>query len=120
MFGSVPLRAVLPDGDIDISMFATAAASGGNDGGAPPAEGAAAAASEQQLLRDSWATQLVRALDREAARGDAPFRIRDVQVIQAEVCAVCSVQCAVCSVQCAVCSVRCAVCSVGGWVGGWV
>ena len=44
MFGSVPLRAVLPDGDIDISMFATAAASGGNDGGAPPAEGAAAAA----------------------------------------------------------------------------
>ena len=79
MFGSVPLRAVLPDGDIDISVFTTAAAAA-----AGPAGGAAGAGPPGEL-RDTWASQLLRALEREAVRPDAPFKIRDVQIIQAEV-----------------------------------
>lgn len=70
MFGSVPLRTYLPDGDIDISVFSSPAAR---------AEPGA------HSLRESWASQLVKALEGEQARPDAPFRIRDLQVIQAEV-----------------------------------
>lgn len=92
MFGSVPLRAVLPGGDIDISVFNTSspaptavegrqgAEATSSGGGAPtpppPAPGE---------LRDTWALQLTRALEREASRPDAPFKIRDIQIIQAEV-----------------------------------
>lgn len=86
MFGSVPLRAVLPDGDIDISFFATAAttpSSPSGNGGEQP--GHRAGASPPGDLRDTWASQLLRALEREAVRPDAPFKIRDVQIIQAEV-----------------------------------
>jgi hypothetical protein len=64
-FGSVPLRTYLPDGDIDISMFF-------------PLHGPA------DPLKDTWGTQLLKALEREAGRRDAPFRIRNCQIIQAE------------------------------------
>lgn len=85
MFGSVPLRAVLPDGDIDISVFATEATNGSGEAcqGAGPGPGHGGRSGG--LLRDTWASQLLRALDREAGRPDAAFRIRDVQIIQAEV-----------------------------------
>jgi DNA polymerase sigma len=66
MFGSVPLRTYLPDGDIDVSIFTRL--SGPDDS-----------------LRDSWPNQLVRFLEREGSRRDAPFPIRNCQVIQAEV-----------------------------------
>jgi hypothetical protein len=101
LFGSVPLRAVLPDGDIDISVFATSPAPGGPPTQAPAGDGgggggggggdssssggAAPLPPPPGELRDGWASRLLRALEREAARPDAPFRIRDVQVIQAEV-----------------------------------
>lgn len=66
MFGSVPLRTYLPDGDIDISMFT-------------PLH------TLTDPLKETWASQLLRALEREALRPDAPFIIRDCQIIQAEV-----------------------------------
>ncbi len=61
----MPLRTYLPDGDIDISMFF-------------PLHGPA------DPLKDTWGTQLLKALEREAGRRDAPFRIRNCQIIQAE------------------------------------
>lgn len=67
MFGSVPLRTYLPDGDIDISMFFPLHGSGPSD-----------------PLKDTWGTQLLKALERESGRRDAPFRIRNCQIIQAE------------------------------------
>ena len=39
----------------------------------------------QANLRETWAGQLLKALEAEQARPDAPFRIRDLQIIQAEV-----------------------------------
>lgn len=70
MFGSVPLRTYLPDGDIDISVFKGDSSSGG---GASPFD-----------LRDTWATQLLKALEAEQQRPDVPFKIRDLHIIQAE------------------------------------
>ena len=67
MFGSVPLRTYLPDGDIDISMFF-------------PLHGSSSA----DPLKDTWGTQLLKALERESGRREAPFRIRNCQIIQAE------------------------------------
>lgn len=66
LFGSVPLRTYLPDGDIDISLFSPA--QGPNDN-----------------IKDSWANKLVKYLEREQSRHTAPFRIRSCQIIQAEV-----------------------------------
>lgn len=66
MFGSVPLRTYLPDGDIDISIFTPL--TGLND-----------------PIRESWTTDVLRALEKEGSRRDAPFRIRNCQIIQAEV-----------------------------------
>jgi hypothetical protein len=74
MFGSVPLRTYLPDGDIDISVFATMEGGSSESGDEPVRD-----------LRDSWALQLVHTLERERGKAEAPFRIRDCQVIQAEV-----------------------------------
>ena len=68
LFGSVPLRTYLPDGDIDISVFTRNPDAAGADG-----------------LRETWAGELLRALEREQSRPDAPLRVRDVQLIQAEV-----------------------------------
>lgn len=89
LFGSVPLRAVLPDGDIDISVFTMAAAGGAAGGSSAGGGGASGDGSVQGQppgeLRNTWASQLLRALEREASRQDAPFKIRDVQIIQAEV-----------------------------------
>ena len=36
-------------------------------------------------LRETWANQLLKALEAEQAHAEAPFRIRDLQIIQAEV-----------------------------------
>ncbi len=66
LFGSVPLRTYLPDGDIDISLFSHA--QGPNDN-----------------LKDVWANRLVKYLEREVVQPAAPFRIRSCQIIQAEV-----------------------------------
>ncbi|KAI3432443.1 hypothetical protein D9Q98_003995 [Chlorella vulgaris] len=88
MFGSVPLRAVLPDGDIDISVFATGAAPVPNGTSSDGEQQASAAGSTQPAvpaLKNTWASQLLRALEKEAACADAPFQIRDAQIIQAEV-----------------------------------
>lgn len=63
-FGSVPLHTYLPDGDVDISVFALL--SGHND-----------------VLKNNWWTQLYPFLLKEAARKDAAFRITDCQAITA-------------------------------------
>lgn len=65
MFGSVPLKTYLPDGDIDLSIFC------GPD---------AAAA-----LKDTWAVKLQHVLLAEQANADAPYIVGDVTVINAEV-----------------------------------
>jgi hypothetical protein len=65
MFGSVPLKTYLPDGDIDLSVFC----------------GPAAAAA----LRDTWALRLQDVLLAEQGRPGAPFAVGDVTVINAEV-----------------------------------
>jgi hypothetical protein len=65
MFGSVPLKTYLPDGDIDLSIFCgpdTAAA-----------------------LKDTWALKLQDVLLVEQAKPDAPYVVGDVTVINAEV-----------------------------------
>jgi hypothetical protein len=64
LFGSVPLRAYLPDGDVDVTLVAP---------GAPPG------------LREAWAPALLRALQAEGRRPGAPFPVRDATVVQAEV-----------------------------------
>ena len=63
MFGSVPLKTYLPDGDIDLSVFQ----------------------SKGPSLQDSWTTKLCHALQAEGRNHQAPYRVRDVQVIHAEV-----------------------------------
>jgi hypothetical protein len=62
MFGSVPLRTYLPDGDIDMSIF-----------------------TEHGSLKDTWASKLQQRLEEEQKNPDALFRVSDVQVINAEV-----------------------------------
>lgn len=62
-FGSVPLKTYLPDGDIDLSLFQAAGPS----------------------LQATWTERLAAALEAEAARKRGPYRVRDVQVINAEV-----------------------------------
>jgi len=65
VFGSVPLKTYLPDGDIDISLFCP---------------------QDSEYLKEVWATRLLRALETEAATSTDPlFRVRDAQLIQAEV-----------------------------------
>ncbi|KFM26667.1 hypothetical protein F751_6624 [Auxenochlorella protothecoides] len=66
LFGSVPLRTYLPDGDVDVSIFCSRR-------------------TDQATLRGVWAPRLVRALEWEARRGPVHLPIRDIQVIQAEV-----------------------------------
>lgn len=63
MFGSVPLKTYLPDGDIDLSVFQAKGSS----------------------LRDSWATKLSALLEAEQRDPYAAFVVKDVQVIHAEV-----------------------------------
>lgn len=65
MFGSVPLRTYLPDGDIDLSVFC--------------------AQDVAQSMRDTWAIKLQSVIEQELAAGSAPFKIGDVTVINAEV-----------------------------------
>lgn len=60
-FGSVPLRTYLPDGDIDLSIFCP------------------------DPLKDGWAPKLHARLEEEQRNAHAPFKIGDVQVINAEV-----------------------------------
>jgi predicted nucleotidyltransferase len=63
MFGSVPLKTYLPDGDIDLAVF---------QGKGPK-------------LRDSWTTELSTLLEGEGRNSSSLFRIKDVHVINAEV-----------------------------------
>lgn len=63
MFGSVPLKTYLPDGDIDLSIF-----------------------TKDTGIRNTWTTQLQARLEDELHNKSAPFKITDVQVINAEVC----------------------------------
>ncbi|KAF8032457.1 hypothetical protein BT93_D1390 [Corymbia citriodora subsp. variegata] len=61
-FGSVPLKTYLPDGDIDLSAF-----------------------SSSRELKDTWAHQVRDMLESEEKNEKAPFRVKEVQYIQAEV-----------------------------------
>lgn len=63
-FGSVPLKTYLPDGDIDLTAF-----------------------SQNQNLKDTWANLVKDILQREEKNENAEFRVKEVQYIQAEVCA---------------------------------
>lgn len=63
MFGSVPLKTYLPDGDIDMAVFQ----------------------SHGPSVRDSWTTKLGAVLEAEARSQSTRFRVKDVQVIHAEV-----------------------------------
>lgn len=66
MFGSVPLRTYLPDGDIDLSVFCSQ--------------------SVAQSMRDTWALKLQSVIEQEQrSNSNAPYKIGDVTVINAEV-----------------------------------
>lgn len=67
MFGSVPLKTYLPDGDIDLAMFQETGTK----------------------LRDSWTTDLKEFLETKTAKAAPQYRIRDVQIINAEVRQLC-------------------------------
>ena len=64
-YGSVPLKTYLPDGDIDLAIFQNKGTS--------------------NHLKETWFSQLSAFLQRESINQFAPFRVRDVQVIHAEV-----------------------------------
>jgi hypothetical protein len=67
MFGSVPLRTYLPDGDIDLSVFCSQEVA--------------------QSVRDTWALKLQSLIEQEQrSNSNAPYKIGDVTVINAEVC----------------------------------
>lgn len=63
MFGSVPLRTYLPDGDIDVSIFCKQA----------------------KGLQDTWYEKLQAVLEKECTNPDARFKVANVQLINAEV-----------------------------------
>ncbi len=63
MFGSVPLKTYLPDGDIDLAVFQE----------------------KGPKLRESWPTDLKNYLESETAKAAPQYRIKDVQIINAEV-----------------------------------
>ena len=65
-FGSVPLKTYLPDGDIDLTAL-----------------------SFHTDLKDTWAQDVVKALQVAEANADSQFRVKDVQYIRAEVRVVC-------------------------------
>ena len=65
MFGSVPLKTYLPDGDIDLAVF---------QGKGPK-------------LRDNWNAELSAFLETEGRNTFTQFRVKDVQIINAEVLA---------------------------------
>lgn len=66
MFGSVPLRTYLPDGDIDLSVFCSQEVA--------------------QSVRDTWALKLQSVIEQEQrSNSNAPYKIGDVTVINAEV-----------------------------------
>ncbi|MCL7046419.1 hypothetical protein MKW94_016726 [Papaver nudicaule] len=62
MFGSVPLKTYLPDGDIDLTAF-----------------------SDDETLKDTWANEVRNILESEEKSETAEFRVKEVQYIQAEV-----------------------------------
>ena len=62
IFGSVPLKTYLPDGDIDLSLFLKSG----------------------PTIRSTWAVTLSKFLEAETGK-EGPCRVRDVQVINAEV-----------------------------------
>lgn len=62
VFGSVPLKTYLPDGDIDIAVFQR----------------------HGSLSKDTWATRLLHYLEKEQ-KYRTDFQVKDAQVINAEV-----------------------------------
>jgi hypothetical protein len=92
MFGSVPLRTYLPDGDIDLSVFCSQETA--------------------QSIRDSWAVKLQSVIEHEQSSGNAPYKIGDVTVINAEVSKAEYASCKHCSGchRAAVCGNRCQNC----------
>ncbi|KAF6173017.1 hypothetical protein GIB67_006393 [Kingdonia uniflora] len=62
IFGSVPLKTYLPDGDIDLTAF-----------------------SKNQSMKDTWANEVRILLENEEKSETAEFRVKEVQYIQAEV-----------------------------------
>ena len=63
MFGSVPLKTYLPDGDIDLAVFQE----------------------KGPKLRESWTADLKNHLESESGKAAPQYRIKDVQIINAEV-----------------------------------
>lgn len=63
LFGSVPLKTYLPDGDIDVALVQRSGAS----------------------RRETWAPTLAASLERAAADPACPFVVRDVTIVHAEV-----------------------------------
>lgn len=63
MFGSVPLKTYLPDGDIDVSIFCQPTGS----------------------IKETWTGKLQEMLEAEQRNRKAQFKIGDIQVINAEV-----------------------------------
>ncbi len=69
VFGSVALKAYLPDGDIDFALL-------GRDAAEP--EG-------RRPLREMWTQCLADVFTKERQKAQTPLRIGEVQVINAEV-----------------------------------
>ncbi|CAK9208533.1 unnamed protein product, partial [Sphagnum troendelagicum] len=61
-FGSVPLKTYLPDGDIDLTAF-----------------------SLNHVQKDTWAEDVHRILEKAEQNSDSEFRVKEVQLIHAEV-----------------------------------
>ncbi|PKU70993.1 hypothetical protein MA16_Dca025809 [Dendrobium catenatum] len=62
MFGSVPLKTYLPDGDIDLTIF-----------------------SNSEYTKNTWANAVLNVLENEKELEDAEFRVKEVKYIHAEV-----------------------------------
>lgn len=69
VFGSVAINAYLPDGDIDFSLL----------------RGPAAGTEDKKPLKELWTQQLASALNREQRDPHAELRVRQVQIVNAEV-----------------------------------
>lgn len=76
MFGSVPLRTYLPDGDIDVSIFCEAKS----------LQVRHSNSTSSTLFQDTWCDKLSTVLESEAENLEAEFKITNVSLINAEVC----------------------------------
>ena len=112
MFGSVPLKAYLPDGDVDISIFIDNSADEGvpsgndgygnihrgfqsNSGTVGTTSGVGSNGFRKETMSQTWALELKKFLDaemthslknhRHQSMNNNPLEFQDVQIIQAEV-----------------------------------